>query len=108
MVQGQGRKYLKVLVLATNSWILRELFDLVLLKLSAQVRYCLGDIDKLVADLVEHYELEIGSSRFIFHSYHLHIWSSPTNRALCRIKLLPVTCIALPVTCFGGHVDVNC
>ena len=29
-------------------------------------------------------------------------------RALCRIKLLPVTCFGLPVTCFGGHVDVNC
>ena len=35
-------------------------------------------------------------------------WATNTHRALCRIKLLPVTCFGLPVTCFGGHVDVNC
>ena len=33
---------------------------------------------------------------------------SVSGRALCRIKLLPVTCFGLPVICFGGHVDVNC
>ena len=33
--------------------------------------------------------------------YEIFQLGSPTGRALCRIKLLPVTC-------FGGHMDVNC
>ena len=34
-------------------------------------------------------------------SRYVYVFDELTTRALCRIKLLPVTC-------FGGHMDVNC
>ena len=45
----------------------------------------------------------------IYHDVIVRLKSaelSSLDRAVCRIKLLPVTCFGLPVTCFG--LPVTC